>query len=84
MEVSLLFPRPFSGSIFTEKAFEKEACRWKGDGNTRLSISIPTADANLCGISEVRLTRAILSQLSHYFRLFFFLPSSFSLIDPSN
>ncbi|KAF8358788.1 cutl-29 [Pristionchus pacificus] len=54
MEVSLLFPRPFSGSIFTEKAFEKEACRWKGDGNTRLSISIPTADANLCGISEAK------------------------------
>ncbi|GMS89039.1 hypothetical protein PENTCL1PPCAC_11214 [Pristionchus entomophagus] len=52
MEVSLLFSRPFSGSIFSEKAFEKEACRWKGDGLTRLSLSIPTADPTLCAISE--------------------------------
>ncbi|GMR41947.1 hypothetical protein PMAYCL1PPCAC_12142, partial [Pristionchus mayeri] len=52
MDVSLTFSRPFAGSIFAEKAFEKEACRWKGDGQHRLAISISTTDPTLCGISE--------------------------------
>ncbi|GMT18676.1 hypothetical protein PFISCL1PPCAC_9973, partial [Pristionchus fissidentatus] len=52
MDVSLSFSRPFSGSVFTERAFEKEACRWKGDGQSRLSLSIPTSDPTICGIQE--------------------------------
>lgn len=51
MDVSLSFVKEFSGGIFTEKGIRDERCRWRGQGERRMLVSISLVNGTNCGLS---------------------------------
>ncbi|CAJ0580620.1 unnamed protein product, partial [Mesorhabditis spiculigera] len=52
MLVKFLFTRPFEGSIFTEKGYNKEKCHWAGNSRSEMTVTVPILNSTECGVAH--------------------------------